>query len=79
MSYTAGVILAPSPATTRGQSTKIDVTPDGKKLVYANGRGVFLRGQDGTTAYFGHQKEATVAKVRHRDLFGASDAGIARA
>lgn len=40
MSFTRVAIYAPSPSTTRGQSTKISASKD--KIVYTNGRAVFV-------------------------------------
>ena len=46
MSLQPTAVYAANPRVTRGSSTKLDASPDGKKLVYAQGRTVFFRDLD---------------------------------
>jgi WD40 repeat protein len=74
MSSRPVALFCPSPATERGRSTKVAAFKD-DRIVYTNGRGVFIRSltdPGASVSYFGHVREATVARVSPSGSYVAS-------
>lgn len=78
--YSSSSIVPPNPTTTRGQSTKISLSPKGDRLIYCNGRSVIIRptlGSESTSSsptilYSQHPKPVSVAKISPSGAYVAS-------
>lgn len=72
--------IPPNPFTTRGQSTKLDVSPKGDRLIYTNGRSVIVRPFPGLTTttntttiiYSQHAHPVTIARISPSGAYIAS-------
>lgn len=75
MSYTPGPLYACNPYTARSETTKLGVDPEGKKLIYTNGRAVIIRDVHepaNAHAYTQHAQTATVARFSPSGYYAAS-------
>lgn len=66
---------APNPTSVRARTTQLDASPQGDKLVYAQGRTVVIRRLDdphGTTLYAQHAQPVTVARISPSGYYVAS-------
>ncbi|KAI0594619.1 WD repeat domain-containing protein [Biscogniauxia sp. FL1348] len=75
MSITIDKIFAASPATTRGQSTKLSTDAKGERIAYASGKSVFVRSIDDPSnckQYTGHTSQTSVARFSPSGFYVAS-------
>ncbi|KAI1635144.1 WD repeat domain-containing protein [Biscogniauxia mediterranea] len=75
MSVTIDKIFAASPATTRGQSTKLSTDAKGERIAYASGKSVFVRSIDDPSnckQYTGHTAQTSVARFSPSGFYIAS-------
>ncbi|PWN27379.1 WD40 repeat-like protein [Jaminaea rosea] len=79
--YTLSSVVPPNPTTVRGQSTKLDVSPNGDRLVYTNGRSVIIRPFPNNTTsstpaptiiYSQHAQPVSVARISPSGAYCAS-------